>query len=189
MPTIFNRMRDKTNRLIVFAKGATKPGSKDYNALLGQGSCAHAAIEAARISEAITDHVATQWVTRASDAFVNFNGPLFASVATGFTRITTRQDWLGVPGGCFVAFLGRHPSQPNHPHRVLAHVMVSLGNGRAAGSNNGPIGQPGDWRDIDIGGILSIDDQSGLAYWGTSGFEIWVRDLEDQAGGPGCVIS
>ena len=47
-------------------------------------------------------------------------------------------DLAIMPRGSFVAFVGDVLAGANQ--RVLAHAMVSLGNGRVVGSNNGPIG-------------------------------------------------
>jgi hypothetical protein len=177
-PIFFNPLRKKADRLARLAEEAAR-GGKNYDSLTPL-ICANSAIEAARRAGTIDQRAADMWNIRAGEAFRDQSGPAFASGTTGFHQITNAGDWSAVPGGCFVAFLGTM-----HGARVLSHVMVSLGNGRAAGSNNGPIGEPADWRAINVG--QSITWQDGLAHCENRDFEVWVRDLEDQDS-PDCVI-
>ena len=181
----FSPSRDRGTKFADFAAKAAKVGSPGYKLLTGK-MCWESAIECARTSGAISAAGAADLNNRARGG----NADGFAPVGAGGSAqlIATAEQFMSIPAGCFIAFCGDPLSSGGPGTRSLSHVMVSLGNGRAAGSNNAMIDNQPDWHEIQLDTLLTWGTNSA---WVTSDpgrtFEIRVVDL-DGIDAPRCII-
>jgi hypothetical protein len=157
-----------------FAEHATNAAAGNANtARLTGRTCWSAAIECARQSGAISGRAANDLNERANGG----NADGFAPVGGGGQIISSRDEFQQIPPGCFIAFYGTNLG--GGTGRVLSHVMVSLGDGRAAGSNNTMVDGRGDWHSINVD--LRMFWKNGLAEFNMDdgrNFEIRVLDLD-----------
>jgi hypothetical protein len=138
----FGVLRDKSQRLAKYAADAAagNPNTPTLSAMI----CWEAAIECARLSGAISDRGAIDLNAKAAGG----NADRFAPIGGAVQVISSQAQFLSIPAGCFIAFCG--PNLGGGPGRVLSHVMVSLGNGRAAGANNGLLDGQANWHAINV---------------------------------------
>jgi hypothetical protein len=176
----FGVLRDKSKRFADYAADAAA-GNANTAALSGM-ICWESAIACARLSGAISDRAATDLNTKATGG----NADRFAPIGGAVQVITSQAEFLSIPAGCFIAFCG--PNLGGGPARVLSHVMVSLGNGRAAGSNNGLVDGQANWHAINV--PLRLFWNNNLAEFNMDngrGFEIRVIDI-DSVEASRCII-
>ncbi len=66
--------------------------------------------------------------------------------------VKAHEYFRSIPAGSFIAFLADpYGGEAREDGRVLADVMVCIGEGRAVGSNNGVVDGRGDWSEKDLG--------------------------------------
>ncbi len=142
---VYNPLRPRSLRFASFALKAVKQGHRNHTSL-GAMTCWLSVVEAARLSGAISDRAAANirlYTTREHwSPFVPF----------GTDLVMTREQFLSIPAGSFIAFLTRPQGNEVNPEQnlILAHAMVSIGQGRAVGSNNLLIGGRPDWSEVDL---------------------------------------
>jgi len=139
----FSPSRDRGRKFADRAEKATRVGSSDYDLLSGK-ICWTSAIECAKMSGAISADAEARLKTKASGG----NADTFAPIGAGAQVVAGSVDFLQIPPGYFIAFCGNN--LVGGGNRILSHVMVSLGNGKAAGSNNGLIDGRADWHTMQV---------------------------------------
>jgi hypothetical protein len=168
----FSPSRDRGKKFAERAEKATQVGSSDFNFLTGK-ICWTSAIECAKLSGAISAAAETRLKTKADGG----NADSFAPVGAGAQVVAGPVDFLLIPPGCFIAFCGG--SFVGGGTRVLSHVMVSLGNGKAAGSNNGLIDGRADWHTIQVDARLNWNaNLAQINLVADRDYEIRVIDLD-----------
>jgi hypothetical protein len=142
---VFNPLLPRSSRFATFALEAANR-NHSANPKLTKMICWNSVVEAARLSGSISDAAAAA-ITKATtreywSPFVPFDTETALSL----------DQFLNIPIGSFIAFLATpYGGEPNPEQGlVLAHAMVYLGAGRAAGSNNGVIGGEGGWSVMDL---------------------------------------
>lgn len=140
--------------------GTQAPVQSAARAAISALDPAPAVIRCAKEASAITDEQAKKLTALVSQerfsALVGRNDPL----------VLSPQEMRNVPPGAFIAFIYVKPlttpaaiTRDAVPEgmRYLIHVMVSLGNGRAAGTKGQNLGLPvvtGDWQEVDLSASL-----------------------------------
>jgi hypothetical protein len=168
----FSPSRDRGTKFADRAENAANVRSSDHDLLSGK-ICWVSAIECAKLSGAISANAAADLNRKTNGG----NADGFAPIGGGAQVVEVAMEFLLIPPGCFIAFCGR--SLVAGGNRVLTHVMVSLGYGKAAGSNNGLIDGRADWHTIQVdvrlnwhGGLAQVNLDEGRD------FEIRVIDLD-----------
>jgi hypothetical protein len=164
-------MSGRNEKLAAFATLAAKLASKGTAGQpefrqLDELSSLRAAIMCARAADAVTNAEfgvldAIAWSESATDG--NFS----AFVGDNARRVVNEEELRGLPPGAFVAFIELDPGQ-TFPlpggvglgqRRKLIHAMVSLGNGRFAGTQNQRgigRGHNDRWEILDLGSDLAF---------------------------------
>jgi len=177
-PVIFNTFRPRSARFAERAVKATQSGNdfRDLSAMI----CWPAVIECARRAGAVSNKAARDMTARTqANSFHAYMPP------SGM-RIFDNAEWQTVPEGCFVALIADALAGGG---QVLAHAVVSLGNGQVAGSNNGCIGGPNTWTAYSLTEKLTWQGEylCHTVNGHTRRFELWVRDIEDREA-PDCFV-
>jgi hypothetical protein len=171
---VYNPLLPRSSRFASFAlKAADRTDSA--HGKLTKMICWLSAIEAARLSGAISDGAAARIskFTRREywSPFVPFDTDV----------VLTYEQLLNVPIGSLLGFLANPlAGEAGEQGLVLAHAMVYLGAGRAVGSNNGVIGGQGDWSVMDLSTLPwnTAPGQSSFAL-GQRTFTVRCRNIED----------
>jgi len=158
MPKPVNVTKSRAVRFADLARDyADNTGRIDFNNM----NCWQAAFEVGRRSGAISSRGVHQLLSQAQP-----QNP--AALIAGGDKIATAAQFRRVPPGNIIIFSG--PGYHGSGRR-LVHVMVSLGEGSAAGSNNTAIRESPQWSKVDIA--------SKWSGGGVEGCEVAVRDLTD----------
>jgi hypothetical protein len=162
------------NRGVKFAEYAANAAAGNANTASLTGLvCWSAAIECARQSGAISDRTANDLNQRANGG----NADGFVPVGDAAQIVSSRDDFRQIPPGCFIAFCGTNLGGGGG--RVLSHVMVSLGDGWAAGSNNTMVDGQANWHSINVD--LRMFWNNGLAEFNMDNgrnYQIRVLDID-----------
>lgn len=172
-PVFFNPLKPRAKRLVEMALKAAQAGSAEGAKL--NITCWEAVYKCAEMCGAITARAASlmKASTRSNNA-----APF---VPAGSDVISNQQEWDAIAPGCFVALLGApfdNPMSQNDDGRLLAHAMLSVGNGRMAGSNNGVIGFNPNWS------TFALDHRhtwaNGFLVYENRTYRVLARDIESE---------
>lgn len=168
-PIVFNPRKPRSSRLAEMASKATDKSSTNYTKLVKE-NCWNAAIVCAEMAGAIGQRAARALrLGTTRNNYTTFLPP-------GSTRISNQAQWDNIPAGQFVGLVGDDVVNPGQ--NILAHAMVSLGNGWMAGTNNGPIGLDGDWTSFQLNASHSWNN--GFLVYSNRNFEVYARDIESE---------
>ena len=172
---VFNPLLPRSSRFASFALEAAKAKQSAYTKLTGM-ICWNAVVEAARLAGSISDAAAAAISQATRQEYWSPFVPFDTETAL------TREQFLNIPLGSFIAFLATPLAGGGNAEQglVLAHAMVYLGEGRAVGSNNGVIGGQGDWSVMDLSTLpweTTVGDFSFAR--GPRRFVVRYRNIED----------
>jgi hypothetical protein len=146
---VVNPFGERFDRLAQFARDAAASGNQTGQQL-GAQICWVSAIEAAKLSRAITHSTAEElWRLTDNPAL----GPYRLTESPDFPsrQINSAAALETVEAGCLLVFVSVSGHTP-----TMSHVMVALGNGEAVGSNNGALNPTlsARWLRIDVNHFL-----------------------------------